>query len=419
VMNSKHFFLNTVADQIKSKEAKKCVSAELAHHIKEAKKGWIEKGLTEEAAEEKAVEQMGSPIKLGKQLNKLHHPRVDWLMVMLLVTTLCIGFLPAFYLDYMNVTHKAIFILLGGAAALLIMLIDYRKLKKQGWLFYSIGVLILLLIGNFSNTFINGLSVLRIGPITIESLMAVPFFFIAWASFFNSSRLKVWHFGILFLFSVYLFLKVNSISTIYIYIVMVFVMLWWSKFSRKTILMISTLTASSSLATGLIVWRYLKDYQKVRILGFLNPEQYANETAYMILRVKHLMVKAGWFGNSIPEEFIPEAHTNLVFVSFTYYYGWLFAFVLVVILSLFVARIVNVIHKINNSHGKLLLVGAVALYGVQLATNIGMIIGFFPMTTMPLPFISYGLMPILLNAVLIGIVLSVYRRKDLTSINVT
>ncbi|TYR81343.1 hypothetical protein FZC66_05685 [Priestia megaterium] len=82
-------------------------------------------------------------------------------------------------------------------------------------------------------------------------------------------------------------------------------------------------------------------------------------------------------------------------------------------LSLFIIRILMITHKINDSYSKLLLVGAVAIYTVQLVGNVGMIVGFFPMTNMPLPFISYGLMPVLLNAFLIGIVLSIYRRKDL------
>ena len=72
-------------------------------------------------------------------------------------------------------------------------------------------------------------------------------------------------------------------------------------------------------------------------------------------------------------------------------------------------------HKIHDPYGKLLLIGAVALYTVQLVSNIGMTFGFFPITSISLPFISYGLMPILFNAFLMGVVLSVYRRKDLTS----
>ena len=62
---SSQSFLEEVRDQIKSKEAKEFVSAELDHHIKEAKNKWMEKGLDEAVAEEKAVVQMGSPVTWG------------------------------------------------------------------------------------------------------------------------------------------------------------------------------------------------------------------------------------------------------------------------------------------------------------------------------------------------------------------
>ena len=53
---------------------------------------WVEKGLSEEVAEGKAVEQMGSPIKLGRELNKLHKPKVDWFLLILLVVAMGLGF---------------------------------------------------------------------------------------------------------------------------------------------------------------------------------------------------------------------------------------------------------------------------------------------------------------------------------------
>lgn len=417
--NLKHNFLNEVIGQIKSKEAKKFVANELSYHLKETKNSWIEKGMTEEEAEEKAVKQMGSPIKLGQQMNRLHRPKVDWLLVILFVTALGLGFLPMFSLGYLQERHfstyKMIIAFISSSAALGIMLIDYRKWKKQGWLFYTIGMLILLLLRYFSNRMINGLPVLRIPPITVESLMAVPFFFLAWSTFFSNERLKVWQFVIMFLLPLFYFLALPSVSNAYIYTVMVFVMLWWSRFSRKTVLFIWTLSASALLLLGVISWNSLKDYQLVRFLAFLNPEKYADGSGYLILHVKDLLSKAGWFGNHMDKEFIPEAHTNFVFVSFTYYYGWLFAIALVLILSLFAARIIVVMYQIKDLYGKLLLIGAVTLYAVQLMTNIGMTLGLVPLITMSLPFISYGLMPTLLNAVLIGVVLSVYRRKNITS----
>ncbi len=71
-------FVSEVTNHIKSNEAKSFVATELDFHLKQAKNTWIEKGLSEEVAENKAVEQMGSPIKLGQELNKLHKPKVDW-----------------------------------------------------------------------------------------------------------------------------------------------------------------------------------------------------------------------------------------------------------------------------------------------------------------------------------------------------
>lgn len=68
------------------------MAAELDFHLKQTKNMWIGKGLSEEIAEDKAVEQMGSPIKLGQELNKLHKPKVDWFLLILLVAAMGLGF---------------------------------------------------------------------------------------------------------------------------------------------------------------------------------------------------------------------------------------------------------------------------------------------------------------------------------------
>lgn len=421
--NKKQIFLNEVTDQMKSKEAKAYVAKELNYHLKEAKNTWMEKGLSESEAEEKAVEQMGSPTKLGIQMNKLHRPKVDWWLVFLVAAAMGLSFLPMFSLGYMNDSHfiiyKILIVVLGVTATVGVMLVDYRKWRSLGWLFYTIGILLLVFLAFFSNTMINGLKLIKLGPITIESLMALPFFYLAWASFFNNEKFRIWQFLLLFLSPILLFLALPSISTIYLYSVMVFVMLWWSKFSKKVKWIISTGTFSSIILTCIIVWPFIKPYQLERLLVFIEPEKYSDGAGFMILKSQELMANAGWFGwfsgfgQPRIKEFIPEAHTNFVFVSFTYSYGWLFGVLLVVILSLFAVRMIAIHPKIKDSYGKLLLIGGAALYGIQLISNIGMVLGFFPLTSMSLPFISYGLMPTLLNAILIGVVLSVYRRKDL------
>ncbi|MGV3467243.1 MAG: FtsW/RodA/SpoVE family cell cycle protein [Heyndrickxia sp.] len=418
---TKNSYLKDVISQIKSKDAKKYVEEELTYHLEEAKKDWMEKGKSEKESEEKAIFQMGNPIKLGQRLNKLHRPKVDWLMVFLLVITLGIGFLPLLSLDNQVLSrsylmNKVIFVLFGCVFTFGVMMVDYRIWKKRGWLFFTVGSMILLALGLLPTTYINGSPIIRIPFISINSLAAIPFFYMAWAAFFDSKKFKVWHFCFLFLFSFFLFLGIPSLSTTYIYLMMVFVMLWWSKFSRKNVWIIMLSMLSAFLLIGIFILKTAKMYQVERLLAVLNPEKYSNGAGYMILRVKEVMSKAGWFGNPLHKEMmIPNAQTDLVFASLTYYYGWIFAIVLILILSLFVARIIMVTFKIQDTYGKLLLIGALAIFGVQFFTNILMIVGLFPMTGMSLPFISYGLMPVLLNAFLIGMVLSIYRRKDLVA----
>ncbi len=409
-------FLSEVTNHIKSKEAKSFVATELDFHLKQAKNTWIEKGLSEEIAENKAVEQMGSPIKLGQELNKLHKPKVDWFLIILLVAAMGLGFLPVLAFGYTNdvIMNKLIFVILGVVAALGMMLIDYRKLERLGWLFYTIGVLILLMLYCFPNASMAGEPLIKIGPIAIDCLMAVPFFFLAWASFFNNGRLKVIHLVVLYLFSLYLFFIVSTLSTIFIYITMIFVMLWWSKLGKKKALIITIVPICLLIIRVSFSWSSVTGYHLDRFLGYLNPERDAGGAGFMYVRLKEVMSSAGWFGTSGDTKFIPAPDTDFVFASLTYYYGYFLALVLVIILSLFVARLVIISYKINDRYGKLLLVGGMTLFVVQFIYNVGMILGLLPIAAISLPFISYGLVPTLFHAFIMGIVLSVYRRKDIS-----
>ena len=339
--------------------------------------------------------------------------------IILLVVTLALSFLPIFSLGYADegpfFMNKVISVILGIATAIGMMMVDYRKIEKLGWVFYTIGVIILLMLIFIPNMFMNGQPFMKIGPLWIDSLMAVPFFFLAWTSFFNKASLKIWHVGLLFSFSLYLFLLIPSLSTTFIYMIMVFIMLWWSKLGKKKALF---LTIVPICVVGIIVFLFrtsIKEYQLVRILGFLNPEDYEGGAGYIYIRLKSIISDAGWLGTTGTKEFIPSAHTDLVFASMIHNHGYLFAIILFLILSFFIVRMVVISFKVNDHFGKLLLVGGITLYGVQFIYNIGMVLGLLPITSMSLPFISYGLMPTLFNAFIIGSVLSVYRRKDLIS----
>lgn len=309
---------------------------------------------------------------------------------------------------------KVIFVVLGIATALGMMLINYRKLERLGWLFYTIGVLILLMLYCFPNAGMLGEPIIKVGPIAIDRLMAIAVLFLAWASFFNNSRIKVMHLVALYLFSLYLFLIGAAFSVIFIYITMVFVMLWWSKLGKKKALIITIVPICLLIIGAYFFWHTVKGVYLDRFLGYLNPERDAQGAGFMYIRLKEVMSSAGWFGTYGDVKFIPNPDTDFVFASLTYYYGYVLALVLVLILSLFVARLIFISYTINDRYGKLLLIGGMTLFVVQFLYNVGMILGLLPITAISLPFISYGLTPTVFHALLMGIVLSVYRRKDMS-----
>lgn len=220
------------------------------------------------------------------------------------------------------------------------------------------------------------------------------------------------HLVVLYLFSLYLFLIVSTLSSIFIYITMVFIMLWWSKLGKKKALIITIVPICLFIIRVSLSWS--SGYHLDRFLGYLNPERDAGGAGFMYIRLKEVMSSAGWFGTYGDIKFIPASDTDFVFASLTYYYGYFLALILVFILSLFVARLIVISYKINDRYGKLLLVGGMTLFVVQFVYNVGMILGLLPITAISLPFISYGLTPTVFHALLMGIVLSVYRRKDMS-----
>lgn len=152
-------------------------------------------------------------------------------------------------------------------------------------------------------------------------------------------------------------------------------------------------------------------YQKSRFLAFLNPEENPEGAGFMYLKAKELITGGRWLGNTTAQQSIPEMSTDFAFAAITYYYGWITAGILVLVLSLLLARMIFVSGKIKDLFGKQLLIGVSVLFSSQFIYNVGMMLGLFPLISVSLSFISYGLTSAVLNSFIVGVALSVYRRK--------
>lgn len=421
-MSEKKAFLKQVTDPIKSKEAKKIVALELEQHMEAAVQNMIKSGLSREEAESKAVGQMGDPVILGMKMGKLHRPKIDWSLLSLVLLLYLVGFLPLLITHHefqFSLFKKAVDVLLGIIIVLSFMMFDYRRLKKLHWLMLSIAGTILVVIFHFgfSSWMKNGVQFAHFGTFSANSLIVIPFLFVGWAGLLHRyANRTLFIFGV-FLLSLAIYMPISPVPNVVVYVVMVVVMYLWSVRNQSKKLVGSIIAALFSVITVclLVFWKSYSLYLRKRLMGFLFPEQYESTYGYYYLQFKKYLSEAGWFGRfSQIEKFdMAEMYTDMIFVTLTYSFGWIFAIAIVLFLAAVMVRICWISRKTPDSFGQLIIVGAAALYTVPFVYNIGMVLGLVPITGFSLPFISYGSSPAVINSIIIGLVLSVYRRKNL------
>jgi cell division protein FtsW (lipid II flippase) len=410
--NQKEHFLAEVLLYIKSNEAKEIVYKELSYHLKMSKLELVSKGTSEKEAEEKAIKLMGNPTELGTHFNKLYRPSFDWKLFSLFIIIISMGILPIVNMQNLMM-NQIIYIVLGIIVTINMMLIDYRKMKKLGWLFLIAAIGLLFALNFAPNIIINGVGYLRIAGFTISGGTLFPLFLIFWAFYLSKEKPKLIIVLSVYLLSVFLFMGLPSLSEVLIYTILVLTLFFFSNMNKKVIFTTIGLSFSLILTLTFIFWLTAKEYQKGRLHAFLHPRDYADNGGYMYVLLKDLLSKGGWFGNHKLPEKLPVMTTDMAFANITYFYGWILSGFLFALVLLLLFRLIVVSAQIKDRFGKQLILGVCSLLSIQFVYNVGMIFGFLPITSMSLPFISYGLTPTVLNSLLIGIVLSVYRRKHL------
>lgn len=156
--------------------------------------------------------------------------------------------------------------------------------------------------------------------------------------------------------------------------------------------------------------KFLKSYQKERILGFLLPQRDPLGANYNVIQSKIAVGSAGWFGKGfgrgtqVQLGFLPEAQTDFIFSAFTEEWGLLGGSLVLLIFLFILFRIIKVGLKARGNCAKFICLGAVLVFAFQFFLNIGSCLGFSPVVGATLPFFSYGGSSILTCALLIGII---------------
>lgn len=436
-------FLNKVCEEIKYKPARKGISEELELHIQEIKEDFINKGINSDEAEEKAVSQMGIAEEIGKKLNKVHRPKFDRKLAILIAILIGFGILVAILkepsLKDTYILSTITYIIIGTILSIGIYFFDYRKLKSFSNLIYIIATIIMILsITVFNNTMGEGWHYINIFGITINPvIITIPLYIIAFVGFItnynknnniiiqgeeisiNKHFIKILFCTIL---SLFLIIKVQSLTNAAI-LSMVYLVLGTIKIiqdKEKVILKLS-------IIYGIILFSILmifilsfmgSPFRINRIISSFNPELDPNGAGYTGMLQKEILENAKLIGEADTQiikdnKYIINDDSNFTFIFLLGKTGILAAVLLIITLLLTFVRLIINSKNIKDSYGKNLVIGLSSLFIIQSVASVLMNINLGIKANINLPFVTYGAVYFIVNMINMAIILSVYRRKDI------
>lgn len=443
-MNAKSF-LNKVCEEIRYKPVRVGISEELEQHINDIKEDYMNRGFEENEAEEKAVLQMGDAEQIGKKLNKIHRPKLDWKLVLLVAVLIGFGIFSIFIKSNSiegtyagSIKNATIYIVLGAVLSLGVYLFDYKKIKKYSMLIYITSTIITILpIVGIGGT-INGAYYIGFLGITFSSFtIAVPLYLISFIGFvvdYRKDNIKKIQFyskevklnkdmiKIIILSSLSLLLMFFSLASIvilscaYLTVLTIKIIKDKDNFAKKLLIMYGIIFGIIVFFTilGMINLSSRLD----RVYYSLNPNADPSGKGYVQMLQRETIRKAKIIGEadnmSIPiDDSILNIEGNYTFIYLIGKCGWIIAVIIAITVVLASIRLIVNAKNIKEQYGKLLIIGLSSLFIVQSFATILMNISLGVQADVSLPFVTYGGTYFIVNIVNIAIILSVYRRKDI------
>ncbi|HEX3028113.1 MAG TPA: FtsW/RodA/SpoVE family cell cycle protein [Clostridia bacterium] len=426
-------FLYTVCEQVCYKKIHSKLSDELRTHIYDQKSAYMNKGMDEEQATQKAIEEMGDPIIIGRQLNQTHKPKTEWSLIGLTAIIAIIGGIIMYTsskfesMQAVNFGRYLLFSVIGIGFLIGLYFFDYTKLKKLSLPLYLIGFTVLfltLLIGNQ----IQGRRLLLIGNVLIPSDYATLLFIIAFAGFMEKSRgkgvlsiIKVIGLAVLSLLPVMALPNLSqAIILIVGYATLIILAVIKDHFCVIRKLQILSLLAFMGVAITSITL-LLSQYRFERFITFVTRgksdpmgEGWQQIQADKWLSVSHPFGKTTETVSGYKIDFgMPGLTSDYVLINVISTLGWIVGIAIVMIIALLIFRMIRTTKKIKNEYGFYLSLAACSVLSAQFIISILINFNLFPLMSVNLPFVSYGGIGYIVNMMLVGIILSVWRRNNL------
>lgn len=440
-------FLENVCNQIRYKPMREDISEELGLHIQEMKEEHMSYGLSEKEAEERAVANMGDSIEIGKKLDKIHRPKFDWILFLLVGILIGFGFLITIIKiqinaeDFYFVRHIT-FLILGLIISAGIYFLDYRKVLGYHKILYSISSSILIFTILFGRAFVGRKYIWISGNRFDPTNMCILLYIISFVGFIKNLNNKNTNVSI---GKINLKIRLDILELVVLSIISILLIMNGNRVAISSVLFLSYIIITTShiaklpnrksnlikfygtfLVAGLmfIIVIGLIDssaYSIIlkRIVGTYNDEvdygtSWVNTIINNVLEHSNMfsgLEDVGYFSGLF------DGGAEFALITIIAYCGTVYSAIIILAVSLLAVKIIYDCRNIKDEEGRLLIIGFGSFILIQAIFNILMNFNLIPIVALNLPFISYGLNGLLVNMMSIAFILSIYRRKDILTKN--
>jgi cell division protein FtsW len=317
-----------------------------------------------------------------------------------------------------------VFLVVGFMAALFIMSMDYRDLKKYAKPLLVIGfiLLVLVLIPGIGKSSFGARRWFKFGPIHFQPSEFMKVIMLVYVSDFlvrKKGKITSFKDGFMPLIMVLgavclLVVKQPDLGNSLLIASIVLILLFISG-ARKSHLGLLVL-----MAIPVLIYLVASEpYRMRRIVAFLDPWEDSQGVGFQLTQSQIALGSGGLtgvgLGKSVQKLFyLPAAHTDFILSIVGEELGFIGIFVIIVMFGLLIWQGARIAKRANDPFGYYLATGIVAMLGLQTVVNVGVILGAFPTKGLPLPFISYGGSSLIFNMMAIGLLLNISRIEDQT-----
>ncbi len=349
----------------------------------------------------------------------------DVRLVLLVVALTIVGILVVGSANSDYQGKQLLGLVIGLIFMVIVSLIDYDFILNFTWIYYGIVCLLLIIVLIFGDTTGGATRWIDLGirfqPSEISKILLILFFakyLMVFEDELNTPKRLLITVGIAAV-PLFLILKEPDLSTTIVTFLIIFALMFVAGLSYKIIGVLLGVSIPSIIILLLLIMRkgqtILSEYQGLRILAWLKPEEYP-ESSYQTQNSIMAIGSGQFFGkglyntdvNSVKNgNFISEPQTDFIFAVAGEETGFVGSVIIIVLLLLIVIECILVGRRARDLSGKLICVGVASLIGFQSFVNICVVTGLMPNTGLPLPFISYGLTSLVTLFIGIGLVLNV------------